>query len=119
MSGKKFAPSDTDVRIGQMIRVMREKMGLSQKDVANKIGITFQQVQKYECAANRISAARLYEISRIFEIPMWRVINATGDAYVHDKFMTDLICAIYKLSTNNRKMIAKIVLALTNSDSHK
>ncbi len=50
---------------------------------------------------------------------MCRMINATGDAYVHDKFMTDLICAIYKLSTNNRKMVAKIVSALTNSDSHK
>lgn len=111
--------SEFDVRLGHIIAMVRARHGMSQKDLAEKLGISFQQVQKYECAANRISAARLYEISRIFEIPMCRMINATGDAYVHDKFMTDLICAIYKLSTNNRKMIAKIVLALTNSDSHK
>lgn len=54
------------MRLGHIIAMVRARHGMSQKDLAEKLGISFQQVQKYECAANRISAARLYEISRIF-----------------------------------------------------
>ena len=57
-----------DVKIGQRIRIQRRTMGLSQAVLADRLGLTFQQVQKYEKGANRVSAARLKEISRILEV---------------------------------------------------
>ncbi len=53
--------------LGDMIRVIRTRFGLSQKDIANKIGVTFQQMQKYEVGDNAISAYKLHQISQILE----------------------------------------------------
>ena len=55
-------PNPIDVYIGQRIRVRRQLLGLSQEALAKKIGITFQQVQKYERGMNRIGASRLWDI---------------------------------------------------------
>lgn len=113
MSGKKFAPSDTDVRIGQMIRVMCEKMGLSQKDVANKIGITFQQVQKYETAANRISVSRLCQIAHAIGVPVVRFFNELDNDYITDKKTADIIIKLNSLSNSNRKNIIWMIDNIT------
>lgn len=53
-----------NLELGQRIRASRKKMGMSQKDVASQIGVTFQQLQKYEVGANSISAYRLSLVSR-------------------------------------------------------
>lgn len=70
MSGKVFTPNPIDEHIGQRIQLRRVMLGMSQKDLANICGVTFQQVQKYECAGNRISASRLFEISVALETPI-------------------------------------------------
>lgn len=70
MSGKPFTPSSVDEHIGQRVQLRRVMMGLSQKDLAKKCGVTFQQIQKYECAGNRIAASRLYELSTALETPV-------------------------------------------------
>lgn len=70
MSGRTFIPTPVDEHIGQRLQLRRTMMGMSQKDLAQKCGITFQQIQKYECAGNRISAARLFELSTLLETPM-------------------------------------------------
>lgn len=70
MSGKTFAPTPIDEHIGQRIQLRRVMMGLSQKDLAKICGVTFQQIQKYECAGNRISASRLFELSVALETPV-------------------------------------------------
>ncbi len=67
MSGKPFQPTAVDEHIGQRIQLRRVMMGWSQKDLAQVCGVTFQQVQKYESAENRVSAARLFEISKALE----------------------------------------------------
>ncbi len=70
MSGKPFAPTAVDEHIGQRLQLRRVMMGLSQKDLSNICGVSFQQIQKYECASNRISASRLFEISAALETPI-------------------------------------------------
>jgi transcriptional regulator with XRE-family HTH domain len=66
----KGGPSDYDVSIGQRVRMQRSLLGWSQEKLATALGITFQQVQKYENGVNRISAGRLYELSVIMGVPI-------------------------------------------------
>ncbi len=70
MSGKCFAPTAVDAHIGQRIQLRRTMMGLSQKDLAKICGVSFQQIQKYECAGNRISASRLFDVSTALQTPV-------------------------------------------------
>lgn len=70
MSGKNFAPTSIDEHIGQRMQLRRNMMGLSQKDLAKLCGVTFQQIQKYETAGNRISASRLFDVSAALETPV-------------------------------------------------
>lgn len=58
------APNPIDRHVGIRIRMRRKELGISQERLAESIGLTFQQVQKYERAANRVSASKLWEMSR-------------------------------------------------------
>ncbi len=64
------APNTIDVRIGERVRARRTALGMSQDALANRLGITFQQVQKYEKGVNRIAASRLFDIAAILETPV-------------------------------------------------
>jgi len=70
MSGKSFAPTSVDAHIGQRMQLRRNMLGLSQKDLSKLCGVTFQQIQKYEAAGNRISASRLFNVSTALETPV-------------------------------------------------
>ena len=59
-----------DVEIGKRIRAQRLSRGMSQEDLADRLGVTFQQLQKYEKGANRVSAARLREIAIALKLPI-------------------------------------------------
>ena len=61
-------PRETDVHIGRRLREARLARGLSQGALGKKLGVTFQQVQKYESGANRIGGSRLWDISRILDV---------------------------------------------------
>ena len=63
-------PNQIDVEVGLALRCARLARGFSQADLADALGITFQQVQKYERGANRVSASKLYEIARILSVPL-------------------------------------------------
>ena len=56
--------------VGARLRLRRKMLGLSQEKLGRAIGLTFQQVQKYERGANRIGASRLHELSRLLEVPV-------------------------------------------------
>ncbi|MCF8467653.1 MAG: helix-turn-helix transcriptional regulator [Sneathiella sp.] len=58
-----------DVHVGSRLRMRRTLLGLSQQKLGGKLGLTFQQVQKYERGANRIGASRLFELSKILDVP--------------------------------------------------
>jgi transcriptional regulator with XRE-family HTH domain len=62
--------TDLDALIGARVKLRRKELGMSQSVLGAKLGITFQQIQKYENGTNRISAGCLYEISRALSVPI-------------------------------------------------
>lgn len=64
------SPHAIDAHVGERVRLRRTLMGLSQEALGDELNLSFQQVQKYERGTNRISASRLYEISRILDVPI-------------------------------------------------
>ncbi|HYM29872.1 MAG TPA: helix-turn-helix transcriptional regulator [Candidatus Cybelea sp.] len=58
-----------DVHVGTRLKQRRTLMGLSQEKLADQVGLTFQQIQKYEKGANRITASRLFQFGRILDVP--------------------------------------------------
>lgn len=62
--------SDIDLHLGKRLRRRRRLLGLTQQQLAGACGVRFQQIQKYECGANRISAARLWQLSEALEVPI-------------------------------------------------
>jgi transcriptional regulator with XRE-family HTH domain len=63
-------PDPIDVYVGTQIRTRRLLLGMNQEELAQRLGLTFQQVQKYESGANRVSASRLWEIAAILKMPI-------------------------------------------------
>ena len=63
-------PTQTDRVIGQRVRLARKRMRFSQTTLANAVGVTYQQIQKYENGSDRIGAARLYQIARATQLPI-------------------------------------------------
>ena len=63
-------PNQIDVHVGYRIRLRRTLLGMSQVKLAQAIGLTFQQVQKYERGVNRIGASRLFDFSRVLDVPV-------------------------------------------------
>lgn len=63
-------PHPIDVHVGSRVRLRRTLLGMSQEKLGDAIGLTFQQVQKYERGANRIGASRLYDLSRVLDVPV-------------------------------------------------
>jgi len=73
-------PDPVDIEVGHRIRIERLARGLSQTALANQLGVTFQQVQKYEKGVNRIGAGRLQRISEALEVPISFFFGGTGGA---------------------------------------
>ena len=63
-------PNPVDVHVGSRVRLRRTLLGLSQEKLGDALGLTFQQVQKYERGANRIGASRLFDLSRVLDVPV-------------------------------------------------
>ena len=73
-------PNPVDRHVGLRIRMRRKELGISQERLAESIGLTFQQVQKYERAANRVSASKLWEMSRALSTNISYFYEGLGDA---------------------------------------
>lgn len=67
---EKKKPNPIDVHVGSRVRLRRTMLGISQEKLGEHLGITFQQIQKYEKGANRIGASRLQEIARVLNTPV-------------------------------------------------
>lgn len=70
MTVKDNGPHPVDVHVGSRLKKRRSLMGVSQEKLADAVGLTFQQVQKYERGANRVSASRLYQFAQILDVPV-------------------------------------------------
>lgn len=66
----KRQPNPVDIHVGSRLRMRRMLVGMSQEKLGESLGLTFQQVQKYEKGTNRIGASRLYKISQILSVPV-------------------------------------------------
>lgn len=134
MSGRPFIPTTVDQHVGQRIQLRRTMMGLSQKDLADNCGVSFQQIQKYETAGNRISASRLFSISQVLQTPvsfffsglpgnMPEETKTTRSARMSEPRVDDdplsknetlqLIKLYWKLPDDQREMIMKMLKTLT------
>ena len=77
---KADTPHPVDLHVGQRVRSRRIELGMSQEKLAAELGLTFQQVQKYERAANRISCSRLYHMSKVLGVDVPYFYEDYGEA---------------------------------------
>lgn len=82
---KKEGLNEVDVFVGQKLRELRMLAGLSQSDVAGALGLTFQQLQKYERGFNRVSASRLFKLSQFFRVPVSVFFDGINGAGADDR----------------------------------
>lgn len=72
-------PAEIDLHLGRRLRRRRRLLGLTQQQLGDRVGIRFQQIQKYECGANRISAARLWELAEALQTPVSYFYDGAGE----------------------------------------
>lgn len=77
-------PHPVDIHVGRRLRLKRTFLGMSQEAVGKQIGVTFQQIQKYERGINRMGASRLYDFARSLGVPVSYFFEGFGD-YVSDE----------------------------------
>ncbi|KAI95179.1 Cro/Cl family transcriptional regulator [Rhodomicrobium udaipurense JA643] len=73
-------PNPVDIHVGSRVRYRRMIIGMSQEKLGEKMNLTFQQIQKYEKGTNRIGASRLFQLSKILEVPVGYFFE---DAFAH------------------------------------
>lgn len=129
------APDPIDIHVGGRVRLRRTLMGLSQAALARSLGLTFQQIQKYEKGYNRIGSSRLFQIARILEVPVAYFFEAmagehgaefsvaeTGEAYDADPMgrreTLELVRAYYRIGDPAvRRRVFDLIKAIGRSSS--
>jgi transcriptional regulator with XRE-family HTH domain len=87
-----------DKLVGQNIRIFRTAKGVSQTELGALVGVTFQQIQKYEKGVNRVGSSRLAKIAQILEVPVGQFFDGAisgGDGTLSGTVMTELLTAPY------------------------
>jgi transcriptional regulator with XRE-family HTH domain len=135
----KKAPNPTDKHVGSRVRMRRMMLGMSQEKLGDALGLTFQQVQKYEKGTNRIGASRLQQIAQILQVQVSfffegapaattggrqeGMSEAPSPAYVSDFLSTSDGLALTKAFTKIRdsklrRRIVDLVEQIAGSDKH-
>lgn len=73
------SPNPVDIHVGTRVRLRRKVMKMSQEKLGNHLGVTFQQVQKYERGANRVGASRLWRMSQVLDVPVAFFYEGLGE----------------------------------------
>ncbi len=87
-----------DKLVGQNIRIFRTAKGISQTELGNAVGVTVQQIQKYENGANRVGSSRLFKIAEVLEVPIGRFFDnaaTASDGSAAGPVVTDLLNSPY------------------------
>lgn len=121
---KPKSPNEVDVTVGRNVRRIRNLIGMSQETLGAKLGLTFQQVQKYEKGTNRISASKLVAMSHALDCSIAQLF-ADVDASSSTVPLPTVSAAALKLagefdkisSDNQRSAVAKLVESLARHDS--
>jgi transcriptional regulator with XRE-family HTH domain len=125
-------PNPVDLHVGARVRIRRKALGVSQEKVAHALGLTFQQVQKYERGTNRISASKLFEIATFLEVPVAYFFEGlsgqndilgaetAAERHVHDFLMSaeglELASLLPRLKGKQRRRILELVRTLAEVD---
>ena len=115
--------AEIDTHLGRRLRRRRRLLGLTQQQLAVQVGVRFQQIQKYECGANRISAARLWQLAEALESPVSYFYDGLEDPASGDlgqgggemfsrKETMDLIQAYYQLDEKPRRRLLDLAKSL-------
>ncbi|MBD9541342.1 helix-turn-helix transcriptional regulator [Ensifer sp. ENS04] len=118
------APNEVDVTVGRNVKVIRKMLGMSQETLGAKLGLTFQQVQKYEKGTNRISASKLVAMSQALDCSIGQLF-ADVDASTNTVPVPPVSIAALKLagefdkitSDTQRAAVAKLVATLARQDA--
>lgn len=133
-------PHPVDIHVGKRLRLRRTLLGYSQEHIGNAIGITFQQIQKYERGVNRIGASRLYQLASILTVPVsyffeeyeaqsdymtptpdYSLSDATTSDYQHEDITSsresiDLLRNYYKIPDKaTRKSIVQMIKSVASN----
>ena len=125
-------PNPVDIHVGGRIRMRRILLGKSQETVAGQLGVSFQQLQKYERGANRVSASRLYDIAQILMTPVAYFFDEmssdpaasigdpsdadpTAKSVMHNRMTLDLIRDFYRItSPRQQRCVLELVRAIAD-----
>ena len=120
-------PHPVDVHVGKRIRHRRWLVGMTQQQLAESVGIKFQQIQKYETGANRVSASRLWDIADALDVEVSFFFEGleqegeakTGDDMIPadllgDKEALDLIRSYYAIPENQRRRLFDLARVLSD-----
>lgn len=123
-------PRPVDVQVGSRIRRRRLVLGIAQQDLAHSIGVSFQQVQKYESGANRVSASRLVQIAETLGVPASyffedpdrggpvKAANSDIEETLYRSDTLDLIRAYYAIpEESTRKRVLELIKSMAKSGS--
>ncbi len=119
LAGKRAEPkidprsaSEIDRHIGARIRARRLELGQTQEELAQAIGVTFQQVQKYERGINRVAAATLHRIAHVLNIQMSALmpkLTASAEASsLDDPNVAEVVSVLIKLNPEGRKLLLEM-----------
>lgn len=117
-----------DVHVGKRIRQRRWLIGMTQQQLAEQVGIKFQQIQKYETGANRVSASRLWDIAGTLDVPVSFFFEGLTDAettdveagavpadLMGDKEALDLVRSYYSIPENQRRRLFDLARVLSDA----
>jgi len=114
-----------DAHVGKRVRHRRWLVGMTQQQLADRVGIKFQQIQKYETGMNRVSASRLWDIAAALEVPIAyffdgldsaqaRAPAAQGD-YLADKEALELVRSYYAIPEPQRRRLFDLARVLSEA----
>ncbi|HRH19086.1 MAG TPA: helix-turn-helix transcriptional regulator [Brevundimonas sp.] len=126
-------PNPIDIHVGSRVRMRRKLMGVSQEKLAEALGLTFQQVQKYERGVNRVSASKLFETSNFLGVdvsyffdglanrdPASGFAESESERFTHEFLMTtegvELASLFPRLAAKQRRRILELVRTLADDD---
>ena len=138
---REHRPSPIDVHVGSRVRLRRTLLGMSQEKLGEALGLTFQQVQKYERGVNRIGASRLFDLARVLDVPIGFFFDDMPDALggtpgatrrpigfadaqdgfeddtLHRRETLELVRAYYRITDASvRKRVFELIKSLTPTD---
>lgn len=125
-------PHPVDVHVGKRIRHRRWLVGMTQQQLAENVGIKFQQIQKYETGANRVSASRLWAIASALGVPVMHFFEgvqadgkggtapqAPGDELLQDARAVRLVRHFLKLPDDQKKVVLDMVTSMSQRTAER